>query len=110
MVRRYNITLGAKTSAGDVVSSASPFSKTNGVPLAIEGDTIDCPACHSKGRIKCAGTRLSSTLNGKQYSLSDDICICNCNPPPRLIARFMTALSSSARQRTYKPELDTFKR
>lgn len=85
MVRRYYITLDAKTTAGGLVTTTSQFAKTNGVPLALEGDAIDCPACHSTGRIKCLGPRLSTRLNGKQYALSDDICICDCDPPPRLV-------------------------
>jgi hypothetical protein len=30
--------------------------------------------------------RVSDSFDGKEYALSDDLCICRCNPPPRLIA------------------------
>jgi DTW domain-containing protein YfiP len=30
--------------------------------------------------------RLSEADNGKQVALSDDLCICRCAPPPRLVA------------------------
>jgi uncharacterized Zn-binding protein involved in type VI secretion len=86
MGRRFNITLGATTTAGGTVTTGCAFDTLDGVPLALEGDAIDCPACQGKGRIKCAGERVSSTFNGKQYALSDDLCICNCDPPPRLVA------------------------
>jgi hypothetical protein len=32
------------------------------------------------------GPRLSESDNGKQVALSDDLCICKCPAPPRLIA------------------------
>jgi uncharacterized Zn-binding protein involved in type VI secretion len=86
MLRRFNITVGATTTAGGVVTASSSNFKTNGLLLALEGDPIDCPACHSKGRIKCDGPRLISRFNGKNYALHDDLCICHCDPPPRLVA------------------------
>lgn len=86
MPTRFNITINAKTSAGGTVTSATHFASTNGLRLALEGDSIDCPACQSKGRIKCDGPRISSTFDGKQSALSEDLCICNCDPPPKLIA------------------------
>jgi uncharacterized Zn-binding protein involved in type VI secretion len=86
MGRRFNITLGATTTAGGIVTTGCPLDTLDGVPLALEGDAIDCPACHGTGRIQCNGQRASSTFDGKQYALSDDLCICNCDPPPRLVA------------------------
>lgn len=86
MPQRFHITIRAKTSAGGIVTSATHFASTNGLQLALEGDSIDCPACKSKGRIKCDGPRIPSTCHDKQIALSDDLCICNCDPPPKLIA------------------------
>ena len=86
MPTRFHITINAKTTVGGIVTSATHFASTNGLQLALEGDSIDCPACHSKGRIKCDGPRISSTFNGKENALSDDLCICNCDPPPKLVA------------------------
>lgn len=86
MPRRYNITQGAKTTANGIVSTTQQFSKTNGAPLALEGDPVDCPTCHTTGRIKCVGPRLHSAFTGKQFALSDDLCICNCDPSPKLVA------------------------
>jgi len=28
------------------------------------------------------------TFDGKQVALEDDLCICQCNPPPRLVASY----------------------
>lgn len=86
MPQRFNITLGATTTAGGVVKTASSFASTNGAILALEGDIISCAACYRDGRIKCDGHRLDATFNGRNYALSDDLCICNCDPPPRLVA------------------------
>lgn len=86
MPQRFNITLGATTTAGGVVKTASSFASTWGAQLALEGDLIACAGCHRDGRIKCDGHRLDATCNGKNYALSDDLCICNCDPPPRLVA------------------------
>jgi uncharacterized protein (DUF2345 family) len=30
--------------------------------------------------------RLTERFQGKEYALGDDLCICGCNPPPKLIA------------------------
>jgi uncharacterized Zn-binding protein involved in type VI secretion len=86
MVQRYNITLGAKTTVGGVVATAHPYATVNDVPLAREGDFVNCPACQTQGRIKCAGLRISAIIDNKEFALSDDLCICNCDPPPQLIA------------------------
>jgi hypothetical protein len=58
----------------------------NGVPLVLEKDEVDCPACGSVGIIQVVMPRLHDAFNGRQYALSDDLCICKCKPPPKLIA------------------------
>ncbi|MFC3458597.1 PAAR domain-containing protein [Massilia haematophila] len=85
-MRRYHITLGAKTTVGGVVTTATSFCSINGVRMALEGDTVACPACHADGKILCDGPRLSDKWNGRQAALENDLCVCRCNPPPRLIA------------------------
>jgi uncharacterized Zn-binding protein involved in type VI secretion len=85
MLRRFHITLGAKTTAGGVVKTASTISSINGVLMAIEGDLVDCPACKSQGVIQVVPPRLQDCYNGKEFALGDDLCICKCNPPPKLI-------------------------
>lgn len=83
---RYYIRAGATTTAGGAVTASSEFSLLDGLPLAREGDLVECPACHGEGRIECAGPRLSDTFEGREYALSDDVCICRCSPSPKLIA------------------------
>jgi uncharacterized Zn-binding protein involved in type VI secretion len=86
MFKRYHIRLGAKTTAGGTVKTASTKDTLNGVAMVVEGDLVDCPACCSEGVIKCVQPRLDDTYNGKQFALSDDLCVCMCNPSPKLIA------------------------
>lgn len=84
--RRYHIRAGAKTTAGGTVKASSTWFRIDGVPVACEGDPVDCPACGTQGTIQCVMPRNPERLNGKEVALSDDACICNCSPPPRLIA------------------------
>jgi uncharacterized Zn-binding protein involved in type VI secretion len=85
-MQRYHITLGASTSAGGKVISASSCCSIDGVLVALEGDAIFCPACKSPGKIKIFGPRISESWNGTQVALQDDLCVCKCTPPPKLIA------------------------
>lgn len=83
-MRRYHITLGASTTAGGKVTSASSHGSINGVRIALEGDTVTCPACKTTGKIVCIGPRIPESWNGKQVALEDDLCLCGCGPPPKL--------------------------
>lgn len=86
MPKRYLILLGARTTAGGTVATASALQSLNGVSYALEGDRVDCPACGRQGAIACVPPRLPATSNGKQYALEHDLCVCACSPPPRLVA------------------------
>jgi uncharacterized Zn-binding protein involved in type VI secretion len=84
--RRYYITDGATTTAGGTVKASSQFSIVNGAALAREGDAVDCPACGAQGIVQCVAPRRSDKFDGREYALSDDLCICQCSPPPKLVA------------------------
>jgi uncharacterized Zn-binding protein involved in type VI secretion len=86
MTTRYHITVGASTTAGGKVISANSFRSINGANVAYAGDPVSCPKCNSTGVIEPDGPRLSDVFNGRQVALSDDICRCKCDPPPRLVA------------------------
>ena len=85
-MRRYTITLGAATTCGGKVFTATAGSDINGVPIALEGDLVSCPVCGATGKILCVGPRIPETLNGKHVALENDLCTCRCLPPPRLLA------------------------
>ncbi|WP_229258065.1 PAAR domain-containing protein [Duganella margarita] len=84
-MKRHTITLGASTTVGGKVISASSNGSINGVGIALEGDMIFCPACKSKGKIVCVGPRIPETWNGKNVALENDSCVCGCPGPPRLV-------------------------
>lgn len=84
-MRRYTITLGASTTAGGKVISASANGSINGVKIALENDLIFCPACKAQGKILCVGPRIPETWNGKQVALENDLCMCACPVLPKLV-------------------------
>ena len=86
MRKRCYITLGAGTDAGGKVVTASSSVLLDGLPRALEGDLVDCPHCQSKGRIACDGPRLAASENGRRPALDGDLCLCHCDPAPRLVA------------------------
>ena len=86
MLTRYLITIGAATTAGGKVTSGSAFLSINDAAVALEGDTVWCPACASEGVIALDGPRLSSTFEDREEALDGDLCLCKCSPPPRLVA------------------------
>ena len=86
MAKRFYITLGATTSAGGSVTAATSLLALDGIHAALEGDPVACPACDSTGRIAPDGARLSVREHGRLYALEDDLCLCGCDPAPRLVA------------------------
>ncbi len=84
-MRRYTITLGAPTTSGGKVISASSEGKIEGVPIALEGDLVTCPICKTAGKIECVGPRIPESWNGKNVALENDLCICRCAVPPKLM-------------------------
>lgn len=84
-MRRYFITLGATTSAGGKVVSASSEGRIDGVAIALEDDLVACPVCNTTGKIRCVGPRIPETWNGRNVALENDLCICRCDAPPRLL-------------------------
>lgn len=84
-MKRYTITLGATTTAGGKVISASSNGSINGSSIAVENDLIFCPACKSQGKIRCIEPRIPELWNGKKVALENDLCLCGCPTPPRLV-------------------------
>ncbi|WP_454738534.1 PAAR domain-containing protein [Cupriavidus necator] len=86
MIRRCDITEGNLTTVGGVVVGGDGSDLLGGRKQAYENDPIWCPACKTMGRIVCAGPRLSMRgPDGREDALSDDLCVCRCDPSPRLI-------------------------
>ncbi|WP_150643776.1 PAAR domain-containing protein, partial [Pseudomonas fluorescens] len=85
-MRRYHITVGAKTTVDGTVRTGWECSTINGLAMAREGDEVYCPECDSTGEIACDGPHLVDLLDGRHAALDGDLCRCKCDPPPRLIA------------------------
>jgi uncharacterized Zn-binding protein involved in type VI secretion len=86
MVIRYHITAGAGTTAGGKVLSGSTTDAIDRARVACAGDPVSCPQCHTTGVIEPDGPRHSDRFDGREKALSDDLCRCKCDPPPRLVA------------------------
>ncbi|MGC0048954.1 PAAR domain-containing protein [Ralstonia pseudosolanacearum] len=87
-MKRYVILSGDKTTVGGTVQATVTTLQLNSVHVAHEDDAVACPACYSTGKIQCSGgPRLPMNgPDGRRIALHDDLCICECQPPPRLVA------------------------
>ncbi len=86
LVRRYDITKGDFTTLGGVVVGGDGGDMLGGREQAYENDLVWCPVCKTMGRIVCVGPRLVMTgPDARQAALSDDLCVCGCEPSPRLM-------------------------
>ncbi|MEM5424531.1 PAAR domain-containing protein [Paraburkholderia ferrariae] len=84
---RYLILQGDKTTANGTVVATPTSIQFESRDVAHEGDDVQCPACNTTGKIKCDGPRQVMTApDGRHAALSDDLCICKCDPPPKLMA------------------------
>jgi uncharacterized Zn-binding protein involved in type VI secretion len=84
-MKRHLITLGARTTADGIVTSASGAISIDGARVALEGDEISCHACGGTGTIRCTGPRTPERFDGRLLALEHDDCVCNCAPPPKLL-------------------------
>jgi uncharacterized Zn-binding protein involved in type VI secretion len=86
-MQRYLILDSDKTTANGTVQAAPTTIQLGDRNLAHEGDGVSCPACNTTGKIQCDGPRQMMTApDGRRAALSDDLCICGCHLPPKLIA------------------------
>jgi hypothetical protein len=85
-MKRYNLKEGDKATSGATVLEGLENDTHHGVPLTFVGATLHCPACKSLGVLVGTGPRWPDTSMGKEYALEGDVCVCKCNPPPRMIA------------------------
>lgn len=86
MIRRYDIMKGDKTTSDGTVLGGDANDRIGDREQAYERDEVWCPTCQSMGFIVCDGPRLSmKDPNGREGALSDDLCVCKCDPPPRLL-------------------------
>lgn len=109
-MRRYLIRMGDKTAAGGVVIQADERMKHHGVAVSYHGAKIYCHACKSVGHIRNVLPYRPMSIMGKQVALDNDICICKCNPLPRLITSQNTASMSFDGEELRRMGFDAFGR
>lgn len=91
-MRRFDIVKGDTTTSGGVVQGGDGNDRIGGREQAYENDPVWCPACKTTGKIASDGPRIPMTApDGRQAALSDDLCLCLCSPPPRLVASQTTS-------------------
>jgi uncharacterized Zn-binding protein involved in type VI secretion len=84
---RKDIRDGDSTTANGVVICPGRSDRLDGREIAYEGDHVHCRTCGSTGYILCVGERPRETGDGgKPSALSGDLCICKCDPPPKLLS------------------------
>lgn len=94
MERRAYIRQGDRTTNGGFVLDGIAGTENLGKELSYLFAKVRCYICKTDGFIAPSGSRPKDDLGGgKQPALEFDICKCECDPPPRLIAsdRGMTA-------------------
>jgi len=85
-MRRYDIFEGDKTNVGGKVERDKTHDVMNSCTQAYEGGSVWCPVCKTMGTIGCKGPRISTKgPDGREAALSEDLCLCQCNPSPRLM-------------------------
>lgn len=85
-MKRRILMKGDKTTAGGVILEGVASAFNGDEELAFHGAKIWCPACQSQGTLCNDGPRWSTSFDNKEVGVENDLCICKCSPPPRLIA------------------------
>lgn len=93
-MKRHFIVLGDTTTAGGTVKQGEDKSPLQGKPLSYHGAEVYCSACKSVGHISGVAPFRPMKLFGKQIALENDLCMCQCNPPPKLVASQQVAYMS----------------
>lgn len=83
---RCNLVEGDRSSANGVTLEGIPQDTIDGKCMAFLGAKVYCPACKSTGQIVGVGPRHPNESMGKEEALDGDICVCECDPPPIMIA------------------------
>ena len=85
MDRRF-ILKDDKTTHNGVVLDGIVGSSFDGRPLAYLGAPVSCHTCNTQGIIVSDGSPHTMSVMGKQVALENDLCQCECEPLPKLVA------------------------
>jgi len=85
--KRYYIRKSDKTTAGRVVTEGLAGFTMDDKLAAFDTASVWCPVCKVEGQIAIVGPRRPFTLpNNREIAMEGDLCLCQCTPPPRLLA------------------------
>lgn len=93
-MRRMFILVGDATTHDGCVIEGESSSTHHGKAMSYHGARVYCRTCQSEGRIVGVPPYRPMTLMGKQVALENDLCVCKCDPPPRLLPSQNTAWMS----------------
>lgn len=87
-MERTAVLVGDPPSSGGKVLQG-PFTQVTvkGAPYATIGGDVQCAACNSVGVIAKAGGPYRAQMYGFEMALENDIVLCKCATPPKLIAK-----------------------
>ncbi|CAM2145319.1 MULTISPECIES: PAAR domain-containing protein [Paraburkholderia] len=89
MTRKF-ILKDDKTDHNGVVMDGIEGSSYHGRPLAYIGAPVMCQTCSKQGVIVSDGGPHTMTVMGKVVALENDLCQCECQPQPKLVASMDT--------------------
>ncbi len=84
-MKRYHIVHGDTTTTGGRVIAVRPNFTNRRKSLALIGDQVFCNKYNTIGRIAADGPRRSISFMGQQAAFDRDLCMCKCDPKPRLV-------------------------
>ncbi|WP_017772072.1 PAAR domain-containing protein [Paraburkholderia kururiensis] len=83
------------TDHNGIVLDGIAESSFDGQPLAYLGAPVHCRTCNADGTIVSDGSPHTMSVSGKVVALEGDLCQCNCEPLPRLVASQTSGTLSS---------------
>ena len=106
MKRRILVKGDKPTAGGIILEGVAAFNEDEA--LAFHGAKIWCPACKSEGTLCNDGPRWPTSFDDKDVAVENDLCLCKCDPRPRLIGSqdgmFMTFEQHELASMGYHPD------
>ncbi|RDS79051.1 PAAR domain-containing protein [Dyella monticola] len=75
-----------RTTSGGLVLDGDPDIRALGRNFSFLCAKVSCPACNATGIILPRGARPRDRMMNREPALDGDICHCECNPKPLVLA------------------------
>ncbi|WP_157375310.1 PAAR domain-containing protein [Burkholderia ubonensis] len=86
MSRRAYIMQFDRTTSGGLVLDGDPDMNAMGRNFSYLYARVSCPVCNTTGFIAPSGERSEDRMLNREPALHGDICHCQCDPKPRVLA------------------------